>query len=345
LLAQALKIAPGAPVVLNAYVLWLRTVGRFAEVIEIAQRAIAMHTNRVWEWTGFYHELGRCKTWLGHAEEGIALEEEANRLNPRSPWRYFRYQHIGTYSLLLGRDLDAIEYLERSLAIGPGFRGTEHWQYRRLAAAFARSGKMEEARRYLDRSLQLWPYDTVRGRAPEILLSSVYVDQYRQFQDALRLAGLRDHADEDVDFGVAVDAVLHSELAGRTPKEAPGAKTISTADLPCFLREARPIIIDTMMYSWGRSIPEAVGLKFAGLGGSLTDAAQGRLRRKLHELTAGNFDRSILSVGWNSERFDGRNLALRLVALGCTNVYWYRGGREAWEVAGLPETEVNVQEW
>ncbi len=39
------------------------------------------------------------------------------------------------------------------------------------------------------------------------------------------------------------------------------------------------------------------------------------------------------------------NLALRLVALGYTQVYWYRGGREAWEVAGMPETDINLQEW
>jgi adenylate cyclase len=31
--------------------------------------------------------------------------------------------------------------------------------------------------------------------------------------------------------------------------------------------------------------------------------------------------------------------------LGYPNVYWYRGGREAWEVAGLPETAVNMQDW
>jgi rhodanese-related sulfurtransferase len=57
-------------------------------------------------------------------------------------------------------------------------------------------------------------------------------------------------------------------------------------------------------------------------------------------LTGGDLDRPIVAVGWNSERFDGRNLALRLVALGYKNVQWYRGGREAWEVAGLPEAEV-----
>ena len=100
-----------------------------------------------------------------------------------------------------------------------------------------------------------------------------------------------------------------------------------------------------MTYFWGQSIPGAVGLKYAGLGGSITDAAQGRLRGKMHELTKGNLDAPIVAIGWNSERFDGRNLALRLVALGYTNVYWYRGGREAWEVNGLPEDVLDVQDW
>ena len=35
----------------------------------------------------------------------------------------------------------------------------------------------------------------------------------------------------------------------------------------------------------------------------------------MRELTAGDLDRPIVAVGWNSERFDGRNLALRLVVL------------------------------
>jgi hypothetical protein len=48
----------------------------------------------------------------------------------------------------------------------------------------------------------------------------------------------------------------------------------------------------------------------------------------------------VFSVRFNSEHFDGRNLALRLAALGYTRVRWYRGGREAWEVAHLHETEL-----
>ncbi len=100
-----------------------------------------------------------------------------------------------------------------------------------------------------------------------------------------------------------------------------------------------------MALSLGQSIPGAVGLRNAGLGGNLSDATQSRLGRKMLALTGGDLNLAVVAVGWNSERFEGRNLALRLAALGYTNVFWYRGGREAWEVAGLPETELMVQEW
>lgn len=41
----------------------------------------------------------------------------------------------------------------------------------------------------------------------------------------------------------------------------------------------------------------------------------------------------------------GQNLALRLVAMGYTRVYWYRGGREAWKAAGLPEADLVPTDW
>jgi adenylate cyclase len=72
---------------------------------------------------------------------------------------------------------------------------------------------------------------------------------------------------------------------------------------------------------------------------------QDRLRRKVQHLTMGDLATPIVSVGFNSERFDGLNLALRLAALGYTQVYWYRGGREAWEVAGTPEDVVQPADW
>ena len=47
----------------------------------------------------------------------------------------------------------------------------------------------------------IWPYDTVRNHWPEDL-KPVYAGQIEAYQAALRLAGHRDHAEEDADFGV-----------------------------------------------------------------------------------------------------------------------------------------------
>ncbi len=344
LLTRARALEPGSVTVLNTMVFWLRSVGRCAEVIEAAERAIRLDPNQSRNHTGLYNELAVCKTRAGYAEEGLALQVEADQLNPRSTYTSSRYRRMGYASLLLGRDQEAIGFLRRALAMDPEGQSLR-WTYIMLAAAQARTGQIDEARRWLSAAVKLWPYGTVRGVYPEELTSPVYVEQIRAFQTGLRLAGLRDHADEDADFATPADRSLHSEVVGYTPVEAPGATTIRTAELVRLLAEAPPLVIDTGSNSWGRSIPGAVGLRFSGLGGSFDDEAQDRLRRKMAELSGGKLDRPVVAVGWNSERFDGRNLALRLAALGYTQVYWYRGGREAWEVAGQPEAELTVQEW
>src|SRR5439155_666190 len=80
----------------------------------------------------------------------------------------------------------------------------------------------------------------------------------RKVQEMSRLAGMRDHADEDADFGVAADNKLHPDLAGLTPTSVPGAATIKTPALVPFLAEHQPVVIDTANYSWGISVPGAI---------------------------------------------------------------------------------------
>jgi hypothetical protein len=192
---------------------------------------------------------------------------------------------------------------------------------------------------------RLWPHDTVRAHWPEDPSSREFVAHVESYQAALRLAGHRDHAEEDADFGVVSNDELPEGFAGPTATTVPGATTIHTAALQQLLVDRKPTVIDPMLYWWGRSIPGGIGLKHAGSGGSYSDTMQDRLGRKMLELTGGDLSRPIVAVGFNSERFDGHNLALRLVALGYSNVSWYRGGREAWEVANLPETAIDIEEW
>ena len=241
----------------------------------------------------------------GTRKTAIPLSEKAIRLSPRSGYLFNRYRDMGFASLMLGRDRDAITFLERSLAINPDNNGYHQWIYRFLAAAYARAGQMPEAKHALAEADRLWPYDTVRMHWPDDPSSSVYAEQIRRFQDArASQASATTPMKTRISAYWLPDEVLHSEFADYTPTDAPGVNTIRTADLVRFIAEVRPVLIDTVTYSWGRSIPGAVGLRFAGLGGSFTDTAQDHLRTKMRELTAGDFNRPIVAVGWNSERFD-----------------------------------------
>ncbi len=341
LLMQARAISPYSKDVLNFAANLLHVEGRWQEGISVARELVRRYPNSE---VGYF-ELAQALIAVGQPEEAIPLEEKAIQLNPLGPWLFARYRDIACASMLLGKDQDAITFSERSLALNPSNRGFRATTYRRMAAAYARIGQMPAATRALAEADGLEPYETLRTYRPCAPLNTIATEEIRRDQDALRLAGERDHADEDADFGVAADATLHDQFAGLTPTTAPGTRTIRTSDLVQFLIQARPVVIDTVSYSSSRSLPGSIGLRYAGLGGSFADATQDRLRRKMQELTAGDLNRPIVAVGWNSERFDGRNLALRVAALGYTQVYWYRGGREAWEVANLPETDLVLRDW
>jgi adenylate cyclase len=342
LLTQARVIAPSLPNLLYVTAYWLRIRGRCDEAMAVAEEGIRRFPNYS---AGNYSALGQCKIVTGHAEEAIPLMLKAIRINPRDPYLFNRYRVMGDASLMLGRDADAINFFVRSLAVSPEHDGFQFFTYLELAAAYARSGRVPEAQRALAEAHRLFPYYlTARAIVPNPSIP-VYAEQIRRFQEGLRLAGERDHADEDADFGAPADGVLHGQVNALTPTTTPGVRTIRTKELAAFLADARPLVIDASIYMYGRSIPGAVGLDSVGLGGNFTDAAQDHLRRKMHELTGDDHKRPVVAVGWNSESFRGRNLALRLAALGYSEVYWYRGGREAWEVAGLPETDLDVQQW
>ena len=112
------------------------------------------------------------------------------------------------------------------------------------------------------------------------------------------------------------------------------------------LRDKKPLVMDTMTNTWYRSVPGAVGLDFHGnTHGTFTDTVQRRLEQKLRQVTGGDMTKPIVAVGWSVASFDGYNLALRVRHAGYSNVYWYRGGRQAWEVAGKPEEVVRPTDW
>jgi TolB-like protein len=313
---------------------------RCSDVIPAAHRMIAIYPNT----TSSHMFLGICLMFDGRAADAIPEYEQTIRLDPRNAQIFIRYFLMGYALLFLDRYDEAVVWFQKSLAANPSDSPRQLGNMRAaIAAAQALAGRNKDARASATEAVRLWPPLTARSYYNYKITNPLNAAQVSRMRDGLRVAGIRDHADEDADTGVPADEVLHTNYEAPTPSSVPGARIIRTADLAALIEQRKPLVIDTN--PWGGSIPDAVGLWGAGVGGDTSDEFQARLDRKTQQLTGGDRTAPVVAMGSNAERFQGRNLALRLVALGYTQVYWYRGGREAWEVAGLPETELVMQDW
>jgi adenylate cyclase len=207
---------------------------------------------------------------------------------------------------------------------------------------------MDQARALVTEANAIWPFHTVRGWRAALRHTGI-TPRIEHVQEGLRRAGLRNHVAEDADFGVSASHSMPRELIGHTPTSVAGAATISATGLKLMLAREQPLIIDVMaslaLDDYGESIPGAIALAGAGAGGSFADALQIRLDRKLRQLLGGERNRPLVTLAWNAERWSARNLALRLVALGYTQVHWYRGGREVWRAHDLPTADLSGQDW
>ena len=309
-------------------------------VIPVAQRTMEMHPTlaspHMWQ--------GICLLFDGKPAEAIPKFNDAIRVHPRNPSVDSFHRLIGYALLFQNRYDEAVAAFQAALGSNPNVAATFHGNdYAAIAAAQALAGDLASARQSAAEAVRLWPTITVRAYYPFKVTSSAAAAQVARMRDGLRLAGIRDHADEDADPGLPATDALSDVYDAPTPIGVPGARTIRTPDLVALLEQRKPLVLD--MNPWGATIPGAIGLWGTGIGGSLSDEYQEPLGRKMAHLTGGNHAAPIVTVGWNAERHQGRNLALRLAALGYTEIYWYRGGREAWMAANLPVAEVTLQDW
>jgi formylglycine-generating enzyme len=153
------------------------------------------------------------------------------------------------------------------------------------------------------------------------------------------------YAAEAQDFGVPPqDYLRQGPPHAPTPLVIPGAKTITTADLYARLMAQQPTVL-LYVNENELGITGAHWLDGAGRGYSFDDPIQERLGRKLDHLTASNKDAPIVVFCLDPHCWLSYNAALRMVRLGYRNVFWYRGGREAWKAAGLPLTNLARDPW
>jgi hypothetical protein len=253
------------------------------------------------------------------------------------------YNGLGGALIRVGRSNEAIEWLraaqQESGGAAPGLN-------RRLAVSYTYAGKLEDARRELREFAKLRPWQTLRWLRHSASPIAAAAQEWNYEIAGLAVAGLRDHVSEDADPGLPKEEGLRpGNRLSLTPIGAPGLSLVRTSELKALVDATNgagepPLLLSTNCpHCFDIEIPRAVSVPGAYIRGSLDDQARRGLKNWLDRQLNGQTSRRLITFSWNAEQWHARNLALELIALGYSNVSWYRGGVEAWDVAGYPVVE------
>jgi adenylate cyclase len=143
-------------------------------------RALALDANNAWAWS----RRGFIDAYSGRAEAAIAAFEHAMRLSPLDPFSFNSNNGLGFAHFVLGHYDEAIQWTERGMREKAGMT----WAHRDLAAYYALSGRIADAKKSIAELVATRPGLTVAkvGEA----LAFVEGSALKRYLDGLRIAGL-----------------------------------------------------------------------------------------------------------------------------------------------------------
>jgi DNA-binding winged helix-turn-helix (wHTH) protein/TolB-like protein/Flp pilus assembly protein TadD len=335
LVEKARVLEPGSEGLLRVQATILRAEGRSDEAVAAYRRLLQGRTDSVPYRVGLAFALIEA----GRSAEAIPFFRDAIRLDRGDGSRFSMYNGLAGALIRVGKSNEAIEWLR---AAQQESSGVTPFLYRRLAVSYANAGKLEDARRALRELIKLRPWYTLRWLRHSLSPQTTSAREWNYEIAGLAVAGLRDHANEDADPRLPTDEGLRSgKLFSPTPLGAPGVSVVRTSELKALIDTAAngpgepPLLLSTnCARCFDIDIPGTVSVPGAYIRGPLNEQARQGLKSWLDRQLNGQTSRRLITFSWNAERWHARNLALELVALGYPNVSWYRGGLEAWDVAG-----------
>jgi DNA-binding winged helix-turn-helix (wHTH) protein/tetratricopeptide (TPR) repeat protein/TolB-like protein len=157
-LERALRVKPNSIPVLETYCRFLSATNRFVESLVTCARALSFDP-----WNGLaLYLVGLGQIHLGRFEDALATFRQADRFDTPQVSRWTWLLGAGYANMLLGRPDDALQWLQRSIAITPA-SGRSHMN---LAAAYQQMGQIEEAKAAMQEGLKLRPGTTALNVAP-----------------------------------------------------------------------------------------------------------------------------------------------------------------------------------
>ena len=142
---------------------------------------------------------------------------------------------------------------------------------------------------------------------------------------------------ETQDLGIPPTTQLHSgAMHGPTPTKIPGGLVITTEALFISLQKNPQSLMIFDVLNGQEFIPGATAAAPASAPGNFNDQTQNQFGQFLHQTTRGNKNQALVFYCQSTQCWMSYNAALRAINMGYTQVLWYRGGLEAWKMAGLP---------
>ncbi|MEM6940698.1 MAG: rhodanese-like domain-containing protein [Pseudomonadota bacterium] len=154
--------------------------------------------------------------------------------------------------------------------------------------------------------------------------------QYAQMLDQLA-------RQERQDFGVRATGQLHTgAMHGPTPASIPGGQVITTKGLIELVQSQRTPYVLFDVLGGPQMMPGATPFVQAAQPGRFDDQISQQIGQALQQGLQGNRQIPLVFYCQSVQCWMSYNAALRAINLGYQNVLWYRGGIEAWQMAGGP---------
>ena len=134
------------------------------------------------------------------------------------------------------------------------------------------------------------------------------------------------------DYGVPPQAQLQTQLHGPTPTSIPGGQVITTDRLLSLYQQGQQNgLLVFHVLGPGPTLPMAQNAAPASQAGSFNDQTQREFGQYLAQVTKGNKAQPLVFYCQSTQCWMSYNAALRAINMGFSQVYWYRGGIEAWQ--------------
>ena len=153
-------------------------------------------------------------------------------------------------------------------------------------------------------------------------------------------------AEEDRSWGIAPPPGYRAiDYHAPTPDTLPGARVVKTAELGAMLESSvKPMLIDVLSGRAHQTLPGAIWMHNGGLGDYSAEEDK-RFIDALARITGHDRQRPLVFFCSGVRCWLSYNASLRAVRAGHANVYWYRGGIDAWRAAGLPTFTADNFQW